>query len=163
MTAPQFALERQLIRESAASSPSGPRIVVRRRIEVLEQAQNNTLAPLKTKTSRRPNPGACSHLSRGARSEKVRREVRSTRPRGGARHEIPRPPPLLRLGPDRGEPQPKVIQARLGHATVSETMDTYGHLFQDADDLGIRAVDEALAGALEVQRRCRAFPEAIDD
>jgi hypothetical protein len=24
-------------------------------------------------------------------------------------------------------------------------MDTYGHLFQDADDLGIRAVDEALA------------------
>jgi integrase len=54
---------------------------------------------------------------------------------------------------------PKVIQARLGHATVSETMDTYGHLFQDSDDLGIRAVDEALASALEVQRRCRALPE----
>ena len=24
---------------------------------------------------------------------------------------------------------PKVIQARLGHATITETMDTYGHLF----------------------------------
>ncbi len=23
----------------------------------------------------------------------------------------------------------KVIQARLGHATIAETMDTYGHLF----------------------------------
>jgi hypothetical protein len=46
-----------------------------------------------------------------------------------------------------------VIQARLAHATVSETMDTYGRLFQDADDLGIRAVDEAVASALEVQRR----------
>jgi hypothetical protein len=40
---------------------------------------------------------------------------------------------------------PKVIQARPGHATVGETMDTYGHLFQDADDLGIRAIDDAQA------------------
>jgi hypothetical protein len=31
---------------------------------------------------------------------------------------------------------PKVIQARLGHATITETMDTYGHLFPDAEDLG---------------------------
>ncbi len=31
---------------------------------------------------------------------------------------------------------PKVIQVRPGRATVGETMDTYGHLFQDADDLG---------------------------
>jgi len=58
---------------------------------------------------------------------------------------------------------PKVIQARLGHATVAETMDTYGHLFQDADDLGIRAVDESLASALEVQRRYKALPEVPDE
>jgi hypothetical protein len=53
----------------------------------------------------------------------------------------------------------KVIQARLGHATRAQTMDTYGHLFQDADDLGIQAVDAALASALEVQRRYRALAE----
>ena len=29
-----------------------------------------------------------------------------------------------------------MIQARLGHATITETMDTYGHLFPDAEDLG---------------------------
>jgi integrase len=58
---------------------------------------------------------------------------------------------------------PKVIQARLGHATVGETMDTYGHLFADADDLGIRAVDEALAPALEVQRRYKALSEGTNE
>jgi integrase len=35
----------------------------------------------------------------------------------------------------------KVIQARLGHATIGETMDTYGHLFPDDDDLGRGAFD----------------------
>ncbi|MEU7877699.1 tyrosine-type recombinase/integrase [Microbispora bryophytorum] len=29
----------------------------------------------------------------------------------------------------RANLNPKVIQARLGHATIAETMDTYGHLF----------------------------------
>jgi len=32
---------------------------------------------------------------------------------------------------------PKIIQARLGHATLAETMDTYGHLFADAEDLAV--------------------------
>ena len=58
---------------------------------------------------------------------------------------------------------PKVIQARLGHATVGERMDTYARLFQDADDLGSRAVDEALASALEVQRRYQPLSGAIND
>ena len=31
---------------------------------------------------------------------------------------------------------PKAIRARLGHASITETMDTYGHLFPDAEDLG---------------------------
>ena len=39
---------------------------------------------------------------------------------------------------------PKIIQARLGHATLAETMDTYGHLFADADDLGRAAVDQLI-------------------
>jgi integrase len=38
-----------------------------------------------------------------------------------------------------------VIQARLGHASITETMDTYGHLFPDAEDLGRGAIDAALA------------------
>jgi hypothetical protein len=55
---------------------------------------------------------------------------------------------------------PKVIQARLGHATLAETMDTYGHLFADAEDLGRTAVDQALRPELAEQRRNRALPGA---
>jgi integrase len=39
---------------------------------------------------------------------------------------------------------PKAIQARLGHATIAETMDTYGHLFPDAEDAGRGALDAVL-------------------
>jgi len=48
---------------------------------------------------------------------------------------------------------PKVIQARLGHATITETMDTYGHLFPDADDLGRGAIDVIFAAARTEQER----------
>ena len=48
---------------------------------------------------------------------------------------------------------PKVIQARLGHATMAETMDTYGHLFPDSEDLGRGVVDGVLADALAEQER----------
>src|SRR5215813_14776551 len=51
---------------------------------------------------------------------------------------------------------PKVIQARLGHATIAETMDTYGHLFPDAEDLGWTAVDDTLASALAERQRNRS-------
>ena len=44
---------------------------------------------------------------------------------------------------------PKVIQARLGHATIAETMDTYGHLFPDSEDLGRGVIDAALAAPQE--------------
>jgi len=46
-----------------------------------------------------------------------------------------------------------VIQARLGHATITETMDTYGHLFPDAEDLGRGAIDAVFAVALTEQGR----------
>lgn len=37
---------------------------------------------------------------------------------------------------------PKVIRTRLvSHATLAETMDSYRHLFPDAQDLGRAAVD----------------------
>ena len=37
---------------------------------------------------------------------------------------------------------PKKIQARLGHASITETMDTYGHLNPD-DDTSVREVIES--------------------
>ena len=48
---------------------------------------------------------------------------------------------------------PKVIQARLGHATITETMDTYGHLFPDSEDLGRGAIDAIFAVTLTEQER----------
>jgi len=48
---------------------------------------------------------------------------------------------------------PKMIQARLGHATITETMDTYGHLFPDAEDVGRGAIDAIFAVAATEQRR----------
>ncbi len=38
----------------------------------------------------------------------------------------------------------KVVQKRLGHATAAETLDTYSHLWPDADDRTREAVDAAL-------------------
>jgi integrase len=39
----------------------------------------------------------------------------------------------------------KVVQARLGHASASETLDTYSHLWPDSEDRTRRAIDEVLA------------------
>jgi integrase len=41
----------------------------------------------------------------------------------------------------------KTVQARLGHASATETLDTYGHLWPDSEDRTREAVDAAL-GAL---------------
>lgn len=38
----------------------------------------------------------------------------------------------------------KTVQSRLGHATAAETLDTYSHLWPDADDTTRAAVDSAL-------------------
>jgi integrase len=38
----------------------------------------------------------------------------------------------------------KVVQARLGHATASETLDTYSHLWPDSEDRTRQAIDEVL-------------------
>jgi integrase len=42
----------------------------------------------------------------------------------------------------------KTVQARLGHATAAETLDTYGHLWPDSDDRTREAAAGAVAGAL---------------
>lgn len=42
----------------------------------------------------------------------------------------------------------KTVQARLGHASASETLDTYSHLWPDSDDRTREAVDLAWQGAV---------------
>ncbi|ACZ31091.1 integrase family protein [Xylanimonas cellulosilytica DSM 15894] len=42
----------------------------------------------------------------------------------------------------------KTVQARLGHASAVETLDTYSHLWPDSDDLTRDAVDSALGSAV---------------
>ena len=44
---------------------------------------------------------------------------------------------------------PRVIQARLGHKSIVETMGTYGHLFPDANDETTRALDTHYAAQLQ--------------
>lgn len=41
----------------------------------------------------------------------------------------------------------KVVQARLGHKSAGETLDTYSHLWPDDDDRTRGAVDAVLGGA----------------
>jgi integrase len=47
----------------------------------------------------------------------------------------------------------KVIQARLGHKSAVETLDTYGHLWPDDEDLTRQAVDGVMLGASPTDRR----------
>jgi integrase len=44
---------------------------------------------------------------------------------------------------------PRVIQARLGHKSIVETMDTYGHLFPDARDETTQALDRVFGPPLQ--------------
>jgi integrase len=47
----------------------------------------------------------------------------------------------------------KVVQARLGHASASETLDTYAHLWPDNEERTRAAVDKILGQAGNVERR----------
>lgn len=44
----------------------------------------------------------------------------------------------------------KVVQARLGHASAAETLDTYAHLWPDSEDTTRAAID-AVLGSSRVQ------------
>ena len=43
----------------------------------------------------------------------------------------------------------KTVQARLGHASAAETLDTYSHLWPDSDDRTREAIDSAAAETAE--------------
>jgi len=55
---------------------------------------------------------------------------------------------------------PKVIQVRLGHATIAETMDTYGHLFPESEELGRGAID-AILSSVPVPSEDENGPEEV--
>jgi integrase len=170
------------LREGEALGLTVPRVeFLARRLVVVEQMQDKVLSPLKTKASRRvvpaddlvlsavtahmqrwqPGPGQLlitnrlgGPVQRNSFGFRWREAVKEAKlPEGARFHDLRHfyASSLIAAGV-----HPKVIQDRLGHATIAETMDTYGHLFPDAEDLGRTAVDQALAPALAEQERNRS-------
>jgi hypothetical protein len=48
----------------------------------------------------------------------------------------------------------------LGHATIAETMDTYGHLFPESEELGRGAID-AILSSVPVPSEDENGPEEV--
>jgi integrase len=48
----------------------------------------------------------------------------------------------------------KTVQARLGHASAAETLDTYSHLWPDSDDRTREAVDQVLGDSCGLSADC---------
>jgi hypothetical protein len=94
------------------------------------------------RTYREPARGQAASSTR--RYQRIPASAAQPRSLSAQEHQVPRSEALLRLGADRREPETKVIQARLGHTTITETMGTHGHLFPDAEDLGRESIDAVL-------------------
>lgn len=152
---------------------------LQRRILVEEQGQAGHLVPLKTRASKAPVPvddmilaKVAAHLERWPRNRtglvmrnrSGRMVLRSTfgwawhqavvaagLPAGTRFHDLRHAYASMLIAANL---HPKVIQARLRHATLSETMDTYGHLFPDHEELGRGALDAAFAAS--VPQKCPA-------
>jgi integrase len=155
------------LREDEALGLTVPRVeFLARRLAVVEQMQNKVLSPLKTRASRRVVPAdglvlnaVTAHMQRWAPgpgrlliTNRLGRPVQRNSfgfcwreavkaaglPEGTRFHDLRHfyASTLIAAGL-----HPKVIQERLGHATIAETMDTYGHLFPDASEHGRGALD----------------------
>lgn len=168
------------LREGEALGLTVPRAdFLRRRLLIRQQAQHGALAPLKSHASERAVPAddwvlnaVSEHLAAGygpgpgqvIMTSVAGRIVPSSSftaawraavelaglPKGTRYHDLRHFYASTLIAANLN---PKVIQARLGHATISETMDTYGHLFPDSEDLGRGVVDEALEKARAEQYR----------
>lgn len=164
------------LREGEALGLTAARVdFLRRSVHVLEQMQNRQLSPLKTKASRRVIPAdalvlekVAAHMERwppGADGVLITNRLgalvrRSSfgdcwraavagagLPAGTRFHDLRHfyASTLIAAGL-----HPKVVQERLGHATMAETMDTYGHLFPAAADLGRGTIEAALGGSAHI-------------
>ncbi len=155
------------LREGEALGLTVPRVeFLARRLAVVEQMQNRSLSPLKTRASTRVIPlddlvlnAVTAHMQRWAPgpgqiliTNRLGKPVQRNSfgmcwrdavkdaglPAGTRFHDLGHfyASTLIAAGL-----HPKVIQERLGHATIAETMDTYGHLFPDAGEHGRGAID----------------------
>lgn len=143
---------------------------LRRRILVEEQGQRGELAPLKTKASKAPVPvddfllnKITAHLKEWPIKENgllvTNRSGRMLRrggfgwcwqeaveaaglPKGTRFHDLRHfyASALIAAGL-----YPKVVQARLRHATLAETMDVYGHLYPEHEEIGRGTLDAVFA------------------
>lgn len=167
------------LREGEALGLTVPRVeFLPRRLVVVEQMQNKVLSPLKTRASRRVIPAddlvldaITAHIQHWAPGPEQllitnrlggavqrnsfgfcwREAVKEAGLPAGTRfHDLRHfyASTLIAAGV-----HPKVIQDRLGHATIAETMDTYGHLFPDASEQGRGAVDAMFARS-DVSQMC---------
>jgi integrase len=57
---------------------------------------------------------------------------------------------------------PKAIQARLGHASITTTLNLYGHLFPSLDVELADRLDDLRADALAARLRHADAPEVVD-
>ena len=55
----------------------------------------------------------------------------------------------------------KTAQARLGHASAVETLDTYSHLWPDSDDRTREAIDSVLGSTADAIRKTTAATSYI--
>jgi integrase len=142
---------------------------LRRRIHVHQQAQSGALAPLKTDKSMRTIPAddmliaeITRHMQRWPKgpdgtivTNRLGRTVKRSSfsscwseavekaglPKGTRFHDLRH---FYASALIKANLNPKVIQSRLGHASIAETMDTYGHLFPDDAELGRGALEALL-------------------
>ena len=89
----------------------------------------------------------------------VRAQVAGSGGDGGAsgRDRLSCASPLLREPVIRHGESVKTVQARLGHASAVETLDTYSHLWPDSDDRTRDAIDSVL-GSTADPLRTEAMP-----
>lgn len=144
-------------------------LFLQRRLLVEEQGQNGIMSPPKTRASRAPVPlddfvlkKISAHLKawparkdnglvvtnrsgkmlrRGSFGWCWRQAVKSAGlPVGTRFHDLRHFYASMLIAANL---HPKVVQARLRHATLAETMDCYGHLFPEHEELGRGALDAA--------------------
>ena len=55
----------------------------------------------------------------------------------------------------------KTVQARLGHASAVETLNTYSHLWPDSDDRTREAVDSVFGGGSQADSRSTSGHDGV--
>ncbi|GAA1612417.1 hypothetical protein GCM10009733_005570 [Nonomuraea maheshkhaliensis] len=167
------------LREGEALGLTEARVeFLKRRIRIEQQAQRGTLVELKTKASRRTLPvddgvlaeiaGHMQRYSPGPEGVLITNRIRKIPrrssfgdcwreavekaglPKGTRFHDLRHYYASTLIAANLN---PKSIQRRLGHATIAETFDTYGHLFPDDEDLGRGAIDAKIEKDLAEQSR----------